>query len=252
MIYNFGVHLEHKSLEIDVPSTTTAVFSVVAPLTEEISVLREQNVLLAAANASQNRYRYRDHARNGPRDRDRDRHNDRNLQQRAHICHACGKPGHVIRNCPTFTDKPGPSDIAFLAVLVSCRSLRLSRLSPVACPRRLLPLVGCRHRSYPTLLLHRVRLRRPCLNLRDDLGIVTGIDCPIHGVGSFPIVTVNSTGKPTPFTLVEVLYVPDLAQRSGGQYLRLLIARLAAEAGLNCTFTNARARLLQPPLRPHD
>jgi hypothetical protein len=84
------------------------------------------------------------------------------------------------------------------------------------------------------------------LNLCDDLGLVTGIDCPIHGAGSVPVVTVNSTGKPTPFTLVEVLYVPDLAQRSCGQYLRLLNVRLAAEAGLNCTFTVARDFLSHP------
>ncbi len=43
-----------------------------------------------------------------------------------------------------------------------------------------------------------------------------------------------------PFTLVKVLYVPDLAQRSGGKYLRLLSVRLAAEAGSSCVFTTAR------------
>jgi len=78
MIYNFGVHLEHKSVEIDVPSTTTAAFSAVAPPTEEIRLLHKRNALLAAANASRNRYNNRDRGRNRPRDRDRDRHNDRN------------------------------------------------------------------------------------------------------------------------------------------------------------------------------
>jgi hypothetical protein len=116
MIYNFGVHLEHKSVEIDVPSTTTAAFSAVAPPTEKIRLLREQNALLAAANASRNRYNDRGHGRSRSRDRDRDRHSDHNRKQRVPICHACGRPGHVIRNCPTFTYKPGPSDIAFHAV----------------------------------------------------------------------------------------------------------------------------------------
>ena len=78
MIYNFGVHLEHKSVEIDVPSTITAAFSAVAPPTEEICLLRWQNALLAATNASRNCYNDRDHGHNRPRDRDRDRQNDRN------------------------------------------------------------------------------------------------------------------------------------------------------------------------------
>jgi len=135
------------------------------------------------------------------------------------ICHACGKPGHVIRNCPTFTNKPGPSDSAFPAAF-----------SAAVCVYPVCPLLHVHDNWSLFLVVDSGAIRHYSfiasdfvdINLRDDLGRVTGIDCPIHIVGSVPVVTVNSTGKPTLFTLVEVLYVPDLAQRSGGQYLRLL------------------------------
>ena len=234
MVYNFGVHLEHKTAETDSSSSGAAAFAAVASQTEAIRLLTEQVASLSATNARSRYARDRnDNDRNDryrPRDRDRNRHP---RQPDTRVCHGCGKPGHVLRNCPTFTDSPGSTDrafpAAFPAAFLPCALGASSDLS-------LLWVVDSgASRHYSSIASDFIDLIP-----RDDLGVVSGIDCPIRGLGNISVSTVNSSGEPVAFTLLDVLYVPDLAQRSNGNYLRLLSVRLAVAAGFCCNFTGAR------------
>ncbi len=58
------------------------------------------------------------------------------------------------------------------------------------------------------------------LVLSNDLGTVSGINCTIAGTRSVSFSVRERSGKLVPFLLKNVLYVPDLASRSGGKYLR--------------------------------
>jgi hypothetical protein len=72
-------------------------------------------------------------------------------------------------------------------------------------------------------------------------------DCPIRGVSSIFVTTVDSFGAPLSFTLLNALYIPYLVERSKGTYLRLLIIRMAADAGLNFTFSSSKDYISYPP-----
>jgi hypothetical protein len=78
------------------------------------------------------------------------------------------------------------------------------------------------------------------VTLRNDFGGVFGIACYIRGIGTVPFATVDSSGNPLSFSLLDVLYVPDFEHRSAGNYLRLLSVGLAVATGLKCNFTASR------------
>ena len=75
------------------------------------------------------------------------------------------------------------------------------------------------------------------LKLDDQLGTVSGINCKIEGSGGISFYVHGRLGKPDHMILNNVLYVPSLANRSCGSYLRLMSVRLAVQAGYRFTFS---------------
>jgi hypothetical protein len=69
------------------------------------------------------------------------------------------------------------------------------------------------------------------------VGTVSGIDCKVEGVGDIEVTTSNSKGHPVSVTLKDVLFVPELRERSKGIYLRLLSVRKATQIGCHCSFS---------------
>jgi len=65
------------------------------------------------------------------------------------------------------------------------------------------------------------------LKLEDQLGTLSGIDCKIEGSGGISFYVHGRVGKPIHIITNNVLYVPSLANRSCGFYLRLMSVRLA-------------------------
>jgi hypothetical protein len=68
------------------------------------------------------------------------------------------------------------------------------------------------------------------LVLSNDLGNVSGINCTIVGTLSISFLVRERSGKLVPFLLTNVLFVPYLASRSRGNYLRLMSVQLANKA----------------------
>jgi hypothetical protein len=72
------------------------------------------------------------------------------------------------------------------------------------------------------------------LKLDNQLGTVSGMNCKIEGSDTISFFVHVRLGKPVHMNLVNVLYVPSLANRNWklrGNYLRLLSVRLAVHAG---------------------
>ena len=69
------------------------------------------------------------------------------------------------------------------------------------------------------------------LKLDAQLGKVSGINYKIEGSGCISFFVHCRLGKPIHMNLINVLFVPSLASRSGGSYLRLMSVRLAVHAG---------------------
>ncbi len=65
------------------------------------------------------------------------------------------------------------------------------------------------------------------MKLDVQLGTVSGFNCKIEGSGGILFYVHGRVGKPVHMILSNVLYVPSLASRSGGSYLRLMSVRLA-------------------------
>jgi len=237
MIYNFGVHLEYKADETESSSPSAATFYVIDPQTKAIRLLTEQVASLTASiarnfdrgNREHDRYRPRydnDRCNRNNRSSDANCNNDRDCDTR--VCDGCGEIGHVLKYCPTYTDLSRRTDRAF----------------PVAFPVGLFTLdldhsllwvdtgANSHYSAFPSDFLD--------LAIRNDLGTVSGIDCPIRGFGIVFVTTVDSVGDLAPLTLLDVRYVRDPAQRSSGTYLRLLSVRMAVDAAFNCNFTSSR------------
>jgi hypothetical protein len=62
------------------------------------------------------------------------------------------------------------------------------------------------------------------------MGIISGINCEIKGVGSVSLRLIDKSGRTITMFLKDVLYVPDLSARSNGVCLRLMSVRLATVA----------------------
>ena len=103
MIYNFGIHLEFKAVEVDSSSPVAAAFAAVENQTEVIRLLTaqvaRQDAQVAALTSAASRYssrsdeRYR--PRNDPRGRgyrptNRDRSFDTRNNRDNRICDGCG------------------------------------------------------------------------------------------------------------------------------------------------------------------
>jgi hypothetical protein len=76
-----------------------------------------------------------------------------------------------------------------------------------------------------------------------DSGTFLGISVCVRGHGSCKLTLVDSACRRCTFTLNEVLYVPDFALRSNGNYLRLLSVQVATNRGCRFEFTLSGARL---------
>ena len=79
-----------------------------------------------------------------------------------------------------------------------------------------------------------------------DTGTVSGILFRVRGHGTCKLTLVDPAGRKCTVTLNGVLYVPDLALRSNGNYLRLLSALVAINRGCRFEFTQARDILWTP------
>jgi hypothetical protein len=66
------------------------------------------------------------------------------------------------------------------------------------------------------------------LKIDDQLGTISGINCKIEGSGNISFFVYGRLGKSVHMNLNNVLFVPSLASRSGGSYLRLVRVRVAA------------------------
>ena len=250
MIYTFGIYLKFKFDEVYPYSPAGVAFAIVTSQTEKICLLTEQVTALAlkASHNHLDRNRGSRNDRHRPRnDRDRNPRNDRDhndlndrrdrgrndrsdrVRNDAQVFDGCGKTSHLLRNCLTFTDYahkidcifPAPSPVAlcfsydfdqFLLIAVDSGARR--QYSSIASDFDLIP--------------------------RDDLGVVSSVDCLIRGIGKFPVSTIDPFANLVCFTLLNVLYVPDLPQRCGGIYLRLFGVHLAVATDLKCTFTASR------------
>ena len=62
-------------------------------------------------------------------------------------------------------------------------------------------------------------------------------NCKIKGSGTSSFFVHGRLGKPVHMNLINVLYVPSLANRLGGNYLRLVRVRKAVQAGYKFIFT---------------
>jgi len=72
---------------------------------------------------------------------------------------------------------------------------------------------------------------------------VTGIDVEVHGVGDVRIPALDENGNMVPVTVHDVYYVPQLAQRAGHAYHRLLSVEQAAARGHRFYFDGRTAMI---------
>ena len=79
-----------------------------------------------------------------------------------------------------------------------------------------------------------------------DTGAVSGISVRVRGHGTCKLTLVDSTCRKCIVTLYGVLYVPDLALRFNGNYLRLLSVLVATIRGYRFEFTLSSDRLWTP------
>ena len=69
------------------------------------------------------------------------------------------------------------------------------------------------------------------------MGIVSGIDCEVKGLGDVTINVSNAEEKSVAITLKDVLFVPSLEERSKGAYLRLMSVKRATHVGCHYNFS---------------
>ena len=79
-----------------------------------------------------------------------------------------------------------------------------------------------------------------------DSGIVSRILVLVRGHGTCKLTLANPAGRKCIVTLNGVLYVPDLALGSNGNYLRLLSVPVATNRGCRFEFTPSGDRLWTP------
>ena len=133
MVYNFGVHLELKAVEIETFPFSVEVFPADDSQSDLVRFLTEQFACLTATsnrnsrgrgNRNNNdRFRPRNDNDCGNRNNDTNRGNrnkdntrsSRNSYNNRDIrfCDSCGKTGHIQKICPNFTDSPQKSDRSF-------------------------------------------------------------------------------------------------------------------------------------------
>jgi hypothetical protein len=80
----------------------------------------------------------------------------------------------------------------------------------------------------------------------EDSGIVSGICVRVRGHETCQLTIIDHTGKRCIVTLDKVLFVPDLALRSNGQYHRLLSVPVATNRGCKFEFTRSGDKLWTP------
>ena len=68
------------------------------------------------------------------------------------------------------------------------------------------------------------------------MGIVSGIDCEVKGLGDVIINVSNDEGNCVLVLLKDILFVSSLEDRSKGAYLRLTSVRKATQVGCYCNF----------------
>jgi hypothetical protein len=238
LVFSRGVHLESKELafrQYDMKTELTA-FVADGAQNEDMESMREQLASLAA----------RFNGRGGRNGRGC-RGGGRSSTPTDHItetrtCYECGKPGHVRPNCPDLprnkkrndnserqTDHAG-SAVAFVASFPALYAASTSDSTLTF--------------SEFTWVIDSGASRHCSVNLSNftDLktsivGNVNGIVCEVKGVGDIGVTVCNRARLPVTITLKEVLYVPDLKERSKGSYLRLLSVRRASQVGCHCNFS---------------
>ena len=77
----------------------------------------------------------------------------------------------------------------------------------------------------------------------EDSGTISGIFVRVHGRGTCRLTLIDPTGRKCIVTLDKVLFVPDLALRSNGQYRRLLSVPVATDRGCGFEFPKAGDKL---------
>jgi len=75
------------------------------------------------------------------------------------------------------------------------------------------------------------------LKLDNHLLTVSGINCKIEGSDRIFFFVRGRLGKPVHMNMINVLFVPSLASRSGGSYLNLMSVRLEVHAGYKFIFS---------------
>jgi hypothetical protein len=68
------------------------------------------------------------------------------------------------------------------------------------------------------------------------MGVVSGIDCDVKGVGNVTINISYKIGRCITVTFKNLLYVLGLPKRSKGRYLLLMSAKLAVSNGFRCSY----------------
>ena len=76
-----------------------------------------------------------------------------------------------------------------------------------------------------------------------DSGTVLGIFVRVRGRGTCRLILIDYTGRKCIVTLDKVLFVPDLALRSNGQYRRLLSVPMTRDRGCRFEFTQSGDKL---------
>jgi hypothetical protein len=79
------------------------------------------------------------------------------------------------------------------------------------------------------------------------MGIVSGIDCEVKGLGYVIINVSNAEGNCVSITLKDVLFVPSLEDMSKGAYLRLMSVGRTTQVGCYCNFSRDEYSLVLPP-----
>jgi len=79
-----------------------------------------------------------------------------------------------------------------------------------------------------------------------NTGKVSGLSTRVRGHGTCKLTLVDLAGRKCTVTLNGVLYDPDLALRSNGNYLRLSSVRVAASRGYMFEFTQSSDKLWTP------
>jgi hypothetical protein len=80
----------------------------------------------------------------------------------------------------------------------------------------------------------------------EDSGTVSGISVRVRGRGTCRLTLIDNTGRKCIVTLHKVLFVPDLAHKSNGQYCRLLSVPVATNRGCKFEFTKSGDKLWTP------